>query len=146
MVAMTTVTFYFVTVYTPTFGKNVLKLTTRDSLIVTLFVAVTNFIWLPIGGALSDRIGRKPVLLTIAALSLFTAYPTLLWLVDAPTFGKMLLVELMFSFYFGVYNGAMVAALTEVVPPPRPHHLLLAGVQSRRCLVRHLYATGRDMG
>jgi len=117
MVAMTTVTFYFVTVYTPTFGKNVLKLTTRDSLIVTLFVAVTNFIWLPIGGALSDRIGRKPVLLTIAALSLFTAYPTLLWLVDAPTFGKMLLVELMFSFYFGVYNGAMVAALTEVVPP-----------------------------
>jgi MHS family citrate/tricarballylate:H+ symporter-like MFS transporter len=116
MVAMTTVTFYFVTVYTPTFGKNVLKLTTRDSLIVTLFVAVTNFIWLPIGGALSDRIGRKPVLLTIAALSLVTAYPTLLWLVDTPTFSKMLAVELLFSFYFGVYNGAMVAALTEVVP------------------------------
>jgi MHS family citrate/tricarballylate:H+ symporter-like MFS transporter len=116
MVAMTTVTFYFVTVYTPTFGKNVLKLTTRDSLIVTLFVAVTNFIWLPIGGALSDRIGRKPVLLTIAGLSLVTAYPTLLWLVDAPTFSKMLAVELLFSFYFGVYNGAMVAALTEVVP------------------------------
>jgi MHS family citrate/tricarballylate:H+ symporter-like MFS transporter len=116
MVAMTTVTFYFVTVYTPTFGKNVLKLTTRDSLIVTLFVAVTNFIWLPIGGAISDRIGRKPVLLTIAGLSLVTAYPTLLWLVDAPTFGKMLTVELLFSFYFGVYNGAMVAALTEVVP------------------------------
>ena len=116
MVAMTTVTFYFVTVYTPTFGKNVLKLTTRDSLIVTLFVAVTNFIWLPIGGALSDRIGRKPVLLTIAALSLVTAYPTLLWLVDAPTFSKMLAVELLFSFYFGVYSGAMVAALTEVVP------------------------------
>jgi MHS family citrate/tricarballylate:H+ symporter-like MFS transporter len=28
----------------------------------------------------------------------------------------MLFVELVFSFYFGVYNGAMVAALTEVVP------------------------------
>jgi MHS family citrate/tricarballylate:H+ symporter-like MFS transporter len=116
MVAMTTVTFYFVTVYTPTFGKTVLKLTTRDALLVTLFVAVTNFIWLPIGGAISDRIGRKPVLLAIAGLSLITAYPMLSWLVVAPTFTKMLFVELVFSFYFGVYNGAMVAALTEVVP------------------------------
>jgi MHS family citrate/tricarballylate:H+ symporter-like MFS transporter len=116
MVAMTTVTFYFVTVYTPTFGKNVLKLSNSDSLIVTVFVAISNFIWLPIGGALSDRIGRKPVLLTIAALSLVTAYPTLLWLVAAPSFSKMLMVELLFSFYFGIYNGAMVAALTEIVP------------------------------
>jgi MFS transporter, MHS family, citrate/tricarballylate:H+ symporter len=113
---MTTVTFYFVTVYTPTFGKNVLKLSTSDSLIVTLFVAVTNFIWLPVGGAISDRIGRKPVLLATATLSLVTAYPTLIWLVSSPSFSKMLLVELMFSFYFGVYNGAMVAALTEIVP------------------------------
>src|SRR5713101_3505514 len=116
MVAMTTVTFYFVTVYTPTFGKNVLKLTTRDALLVTLCVAVTNFIWLPIGGAISDRIGRKPVLLAIAGLSLITAYPMLSWLVVEPTFTKMLIVELVFSFYFGVYNRAMVAALTEVVP------------------------------
>jgi MHS family citrate/tricarballylate:H+ symporter-like MFS transporter len=116
MVAMTTVTFYFVTVYTPTFGKNVLKLTTREALLVTLFVAVTNFIWLPIGGAISDRIGRKPVLLAIAGLSLVTAYPMLSWLVAEPTFAKMLTVELVFSFYFGIYNGAMVAALTEIVP------------------------------
>ena len=116
LTAMTTVTFYFVTVYTPTFGKNVLKLSTSDSLIVTLFVAVTNFIWLPVGGAISDRIGRKPVLLATATLSLVTAYPTLIWLVSSPSFSKMLLVELMFSFYFGVYNGAMVAALTEIVP------------------------------
>ena len=41
-----------------------------DTLLVTLLVAVTNFIWNPIGGALSDRIGRKPVLLRIASLSL----------------------------------------------------------------------------
>jgi MFS transporter, MHS family, citrate/tricarballylate:H+ symporter len=116
LTAMTTVTFYFVTVYTPTFGKSVLKLSTSDSLIVTLFVAVTNFIWLPVGGAISDRIGRKPVLLAVATLSLVTAYPALIWLVSSPSFSKMLVVELMFSFYFGVYNGAMVAALTEIVP------------------------------
>jgi MHS family citrate/tricarballylate:H+ symporter-like MFS transporter len=116
MVAMTTVTFYFITVYTPTFGKTVLNLSTRDSLLVTLFVAVTNFIWLPVGGALSDRAGRKAVLVGIAGLALVTAYPLLAWLVSGITFGKMLTVELVLSFYFGVYNGAMVAALTEIVP------------------------------
>src|SRR5437016_4615419 len=87
---LTTTTFYFVTVYTPTFGKTVLKLSSADALLVTLLVAVTNFIWNPVGGALSDRIGRKPVLLAIACLSLVTAYPALSWLIAAPTFGKML--------------------------------------------------------
>ena len=117
LATMTTVTFYFVTVYTPTFGKNVLKLSTQDALIVTCLVAVANFFWNPVGGALSDRIGRKPVLLTITCLAFLTAYPALSWLVSAPSFGKMLAVEMLFSFYFGVYSGTMLGALVEIVPP-----------------------------
>ena len=113
---LTTTTFYFVTVYTPTFGKTVLKLSTQDALLVTLLVAVTNFIWNPVGGAVSDRLGRKPVLLAIAGLSLVTAYPALHWLVTNPSFGKMLAVEMMFSFYFGVYSGTMLGCLVEIVP------------------------------
>lgn len=116
LTAMTTVTFYFITVYTPTFGKNVLKLTATDSLLVTLFIAVSNFVWLPIGGAVSDRLGRKPVLLAISALAALTAYPGLLWLVNGPTFEKMLALDLWLSILFGVYNGTMVAALSEQVP------------------------------
>jgi MHS family citrate/tricarballylate:H+ symporter-like MFS transporter len=115
LAAMTTVTFYFVTVYTPAFGKE-LNLTAQDSLLVTLMVAVTNFIWNPVGGALSDRIGRRPVLLAIAGLSFLTAYPALLWLTAAPTFGKLLAVEMMLSCYFGVYSGTMLGALVEIVP------------------------------
>src|SRR5262249_10059210 len=82
LVVLTTVSFYLITVYPPTFGKNVLKLSETDSLTVALCVAVSNFIWLPIGGAISDRIGRKPVLLTIAVLAFVTAYPALWWLVQ----------------------------------------------------------------
>ncbi|SHK33933.1 MFS transporter, MHS family, citrate/tricarballylate:H+ symporter [Bradyrhizobium lablabi] len=115
LAAMTTVTFYFVTVFTPSFGKE-LKLSAQDSLLVTLLVAVTNFIWNPVGGALSDRVGRKPVLLAITGLSFVTAYPALLWLTAAPTFGKLLAVGMMFSLYFGVYSGTMLGALVEIVP------------------------------
>ena len=113
---LTTTTFYFVTVYTPTFGKSVLRLSTQDALLVTLLVAVTNFLWNPVGGAVSDRLGRKPVLITIALLSFVTAYPALHWLVSEPTFAKMLAVEMMFSFYFGIYSGTMLGCLVEIVP------------------------------
>lgn len=116
LVAMTTTTFYLITVYTPTFGRAVLKLTTADSLIVTVCVGVSNFIWLPIGGALSDRIGRRPVLIAITLLAICTSYPALSWLAAAPSFARMLIVLLWLSLFFGMYNGAMIPALTEVMP------------------------------
>jgi MHS family citrate/tricarballylate:H+ symporter-like MFS transporter len=112
---LTTTTFYFITVYAPGFGKQ-LNLSPTGTLLVTLLVAVTNFIWNPVGGAVSDRIGRKAVLLTIACLSFVTAYPALSWLAAEPTFGKLVVVQMMFSFYFGVYSGAMLGCLVEIVP------------------------------
>jgi MHS family citrate/tricarballylate:H+ symporter-like MFS transporter len=116
MVATTTISFYTITVYTPTFGKNVLKLLDTDSLIATFCVAVSNFFWLPVMGALSDRIGRKPLLLVFSGLILVTAYPVLAWLVADASFARMLIALLWLSFLYGSYNGAMVVALTEVVP------------------------------
>ncbi|MCW5299015.1 MFS transporter [Herbaspirillum lusitanum] len=116
LVSMTTVSFYLITVYTPTFGKNVLKLSTESALIVTFCVGISNFIWLPVMGALSDRIGRRPLLLVFTVLTILTAYPAMTWLVGDATFGKMLVVELWLSFLYASYNGAMVVALTEVMP------------------------------
>jgi MFS transporter, MHS family, citrate/tricarballylate:H+ symporter len=116
LVAMTTTTFYLITVYTPTFGKTVLKLSSSDSLIITIWVALSNFLWLPVGGALSDRIGRRPILIAITLLAIFTAYPSLSWLAAAPSFAHLLIVLLWFSFFFGMYNGAMVVTLAEVMP------------------------------
>jgi MHS family citrate/tricarballylate:H+ symporter-like MFS transporter len=116
LVLMTTVSFYLITIYTPTFGKDVLKLSTTDSLLVTFCIGISNFFWLPVMGALSDRVGRKAILLTFTALAIVSAYPVLWWLVSAPSFGKMLMVELWLSFLYASYNGAMVVALTELMP------------------------------
>src|SRR6266704_482632 len=116
MVTMTTVSFYMITAYTPTFGNSVLHLASIDSLIVTLCVGASNLFWLPVMGALSDRIGRRPLLFTCTILMLLTAYPTMLWLVRDPSFSKLLTVELWLSFIYGSYNGAMVVFLTEIMP------------------------------
>jgi MFS family permease len=116
MVLMTTVSFYTITAYTPTFGKNILKLSQSDALLVTLCVGVSNLIWLPLMGSLSDRIGRRPLLLGFAALAILTAYPAMEWLVVQPSFSRLLIVELWLSFIYAGYNGAMVVHLTEIVP------------------------------
>jgi MFS family permease len=116
LVTMTTVSFYMITAYTPTFGSSVLHLSSADSLVVTLCVGASNLFWLPIMGALSDRIGRRPLLFGCTILMLITAYPSMLWLVKDPSFGRLLTVELWLSFMYGSYNGAMVVFLTEIMP------------------------------
>ena len=116
MVVMTTVSFYTITVYTPTFGKTVLKLSETDSLVVTFCTALSNLFWLPVMGAVSDRFGRRGVLAIFSGLTLLTAYPILAWLVANISFGNMLITLLWLSFLYGSYNGAMVVALTEIVP------------------------------
>jgi MFS family permease len=116
LVTMTTVSFYMITAYTPTFGNSVLHLASIDSLIVTLCVGASNLFWLPVMGALSDRVGRRPLLLVCTTLMLVTAYPVMLWLVREPSFSRLLAAELWLSFIFGSYNGAMVVFLTEIMP------------------------------
>jgi metabolite-proton symporter len=116
LVVMTTVSFYLITAYTPTFGKNELHLSDLDSLLVTVCVGISNFIWLPVMGSLSDKIGRKPLLLAATILAIITAYPALSWLTSNPSFANLLIVELWLSFLYGSYNGAMVVSLTEIMP------------------------------
>ena len=116
MSTMTTVCLYMVTAYTPTFGTTVLHLAATGNLVVTLCVGALNFVLLPVSGGLSDRVGRRPVLLACTAVALVTAYPALSWLVDAPSFARLLAVELWLAAIYATYNGAMAVFLTEIMP------------------------------
>jgi len=116
MSTMTTVCFYMITAYTPTFGSTVLHLAATGNLIVTLCVGACNFVLLPVSGAISDRVGRRPLLFVCTALALLTAYPALSWLVSAPSFARLLVVELWLAALYATYNGAMAVFLTEIMP------------------------------
>ena len=114
--ALTTVSFYMITAYTPTFGSSVLHLASRQILLVTLCVGASNFVLVPLMGALSDKVGRRPQLAASAILALLTAAPLYIWLVAAPSVPKLLFVELWFSVIFASCSGAMVPFLTEIMP------------------------------
>ena len=83
--SLTTTTFYLITAYTPTYGKSVLHFADIQSLLITLCIGVSNLFWLPVGGAISDRIGRRPMLIAIPLAAILTAYPLMSWLVSDPS-------------------------------------------------------------
>ena len=142
---MTTVTFYLITAYMPTFGSTVLRLSTKESMIVTLCVGLSNFALLPVMGAASDRLGRRPLLITFSGLALLTAYPALAWLVAAPSFSRLLMVALWFSIIFASYNGSMVVFLTEIMPAEVRSLRLLTRLQPGDGDFRRLHAGGFDV-
>ena len=135
MATMTTVSFYFITAYTPTFGSVVLGLDATSNMMVMLCVGLTNFTLLPTMGALSDRIGRRPLLITCSLLAAITAYPALAWLVAAPSFSRLLIVELWLAIVYAGYNGAMIVYLTEIVPA----HVRTAGFSLAYSLATALF-------
>ncbi len=116
MSVMTTVCFYTITAYTPTFGRDVLGLSEGAALLVTLCVGFTNLVWQPVSGALSDRFGRRAILIGATGIAIVSAYPMMHWLVHAPSFGRLLAVELWFSFLYGMYNGTLIITLIEIMP------------------------------
>ncbi len=65
---------------------------------MTVCVGISNLVWLPVMGAVSDRIGRRSVLLVFTILTILTSYPAVQWLVANPSFARLLMVELWLSF------------------------------------------------
>lgn len=67
-------------------------------------------------GALSDNVGRKPLLITATLLGAVLAYPLMSWLVWATSFGRLLTVELLLAAIYVTYNSAFIVLLTEIIP------------------------------
>jgi MFS family permease len=112
---LNTTMFYFVNTYTALYGS-LLKLDPIGNFSVALCVGTASFIMLPAFGALSDRIGRWPLLVTAPVLVLLTAYPAMSWLVAAPSFGRLLIVEFWLAILYAMYAGTLVPFIVELMP------------------------------
>jgi MFS transporter, MHS family, citrate/tricarballylate:H+ symporter len=116
LVSVAVMSGYVFSSYIPSYAKIILKLTNTDNLLVIALFWLSSIFWTPIMATVSDRLGRRLVLIASAALTILTAYPAVSWLVAAPDFGKVLLIELWLSFLYASYNAAMIVALAEVAP------------------------------
>lgn len=107
--------FYMMFVYVVTWLIKQVKEPRSDALDINTISMAVLLVLVPICGALSDKIGRKPLLLFGAGGIAIFGYP-LIWLMHHPDFMMILLGQLGFSVLIGAYFGAGPATLTEMFP------------------------------
>ncbi|GGE45071.1 MFS transporter [Pullulanibacillus camelliae] len=109
-----TVCYYVLLTYMPTYIKEVMDLSYADGLVSNLIVLIFLMIFIPITGLLSDRFGRRPLLLiSCGGLAVFS-YP--LFLLIGSSFLSILLPQLLLAIFIVCFAGPGPAALAEVFP------------------------------
>ena len=111
-----TVAYYIVLSYMPTFTQKYAGLTRTQALWSnTLGLAVLVLV-IPLIGHLSDRIGRRPLLLACCVGFLILPYPLFGAMVDAGAFAAVLLVQIVFALTLALFSGPGPAAIAEIFP------------------------------
>jgi MFS transporter, MHS family, citrate/tricarballylate:H+ symporter len=108
--------FYLMLTYTPTFGGQVLHLPPLDNLLVPSCAGLSFFVVTLLCGGLSDRFGCRPLVIAGSLLLLTTAFPAFSWLAAAPSFARLLAVDLWLSLLLGIYCGGVVPLIAELMP------------------------------
>jgi MHS family proline/betaine transporter-like MFS transporter len=111
-----TVAFYIFLTYMPTFIKTYAKVSSAAALWSNTIGLLVLVVAIPIMGKLSDRIGRKPLLLTCCACFIVLPYPVFALYLSAPPLAVIIAVQIVFGLIIAMFSGAGPAAISEIFP------------------------------
>ncbi len=111
-----TVIFYIFLSYMPTFSQKYLALSRTDALWANTIGVLLLVVAIPLFGSLSDRVGRKPFLITSCLAFIVLPYPVFNLLMGAPSFGGAVAMQLLFGLCISLYSGPGPAAIAEIFP------------------------------
>ena len=111
-----TVAFYVFLTYMPTYTRTQLHLTPAESLWASTASLLALVVLVPLMGALSDRIGRKKLLLTSCALCFVLPVPAFYVLTNGVSFTGVVLIQIGFAAAISLFSGAGPAAIAEIFP------------------------------
>jgi MFS transporter, MHS family, proline/betaine transporter len=108
-----TISFYVILLYMPTFARTQLHLPLDQAFVAQSISLVCMIVLTPLSGLLSDRIGRKPIIIAALTLYLAVVYPLFNWIYDNPSFGSLVTVQIVLCCLLGVFFGSASTAVAE---------------------------------
>ena len=116
IVTATTISFYVILLYMPTFASTQLQLPMSAAFIAQSIGLTCFMILVPVSGALSDRFGRKPIIIGTLFLILGLAHPLFSWVHESPSLGNLITMQIILCSLLGAFAGPLSTALAEQFP------------------------------
>ena len=110
-----TVAYYSFLTYMPTYLSEVIKLPLSQALTASSLGLALHVVALPFLGLLSDRVGRKPLLIGASVGIAALTYPAFL-MMSGGDFLLIVLAQLLFGFLVALYAAPAATALVEMFP------------------------------
>jgi len=112
-----TVCFYVLLTYMPVWTQKYMKLSAASALWSNTIGLVVLVASIPIMGHLSDRFGRKPLLIGCCAAFIIVPLPIFTYLAGGNVpFSMVVAVQILFAILISMFSGAGPAAIAEIFP------------------------------
>ena len=111
-----TVCFYVLLNYMPTYTQKYMNLSPSAALWSNTVGLLVLMLAIPPMGYLSDRVGRKPLLLLCCAAYVVLPYPIFIYLLSGASYTSLILVQILFALLISMFSGAGPAAIAEIFP------------------------------
>jgi len=106
---------YVMIVFMPTYAIRTLHLSADEGLLAATLTNLWIMILTPFSGALSDRVGRRPMIGACGVLFMLLAYPLYIW-VGNGTFFHLMSAMLVVGVLEALYTGPICVILSELFP------------------------------
>ena len=111
-----TVSYYIFLNYMPSFTERYSQLSRAQSLWSNTVGLMVLVVAIPLWGALSDRVGRRPLLLACCAAFVMLPWPVATFLTSGPAFGAIIALQVFMAVVIAMFSGTGPAAIAEIFP------------------------------